>query len=99
MSDKTERIQKSFRRALRISAEDHPKIVIMSDCHRGTGTWADNFLASRPIFTAALKHYYQKGFTAIELLFPEARPVKWSICSRSDMTLSVCREVLSEMAL
>ena len=67
MSDKTKRIQKSFRRALHISAEEHPKIVLMSDCHRGTGTWADNFLANRPIFTAALKHYYQKGFTYIEL--------------------------------
>ena len=67
MSDKTKRIQKSFRRALHISTEEHPKIVLMSDCHRGTGTWGDNFLANRPIFTAALKHYYQKGFTYIEL--------------------------------
>ena len=67
MSDKTKRIKKSFNKALRISAADHPRIVIMSDCHRGTGTWGDNFLANRPLFTAALKHYYQNGFTYIEL--------------------------------
>lgn len=61
------RIQKSFAKAIKLSAEDHPKIVIMSDCHRGTGTWADNFLHNRPIYTAALKHYYNSGFTYIEL--------------------------------
>ena len=67
MSYGIRRIKKSFTKALHISIEDHPKIVIMSDCHRGTGTWADNFLKNRPIYTAALKHYYSRNFTYIEL--------------------------------
>ena len=58
---------RAFSNALRISGENHPKIVLMSDCHRGTGTWADSFLANRPVYTAALKYYAQKDFTYIEL--------------------------------
>ncbi len=64
---KQKRFEKSFKKALHLSLEDHPKIVIMSDCHRGTGTWADNFIHNRPIYTAALKYYYNSGFTYIEL--------------------------------
>lgn len=67
MTYSNKRIEKSFKRALRISFDDHPKIVLMSDCHRGTGTWADNFLHNRPVYTAALKHYFNTGFTYIEL--------------------------------
>ena len=61
------RIQKSFEKAYHISMNDHSKIVMMSDCHRGAGTWADSFIHNRPIYTAALKYYYQNGFTYIEL--------------------------------
>lgn len=64
---KQKRIEQSFSKALHISMKDYPKIVIMSDCHRGTGTWADNFIHNRPIYTAALKYYFQTGFTYIEL--------------------------------
>lgn len=67
MSYSNRRISRSFAKAKHISFDDHPKIVIMSDCHRGNGTWADNFLNNRPIYTAALNHYYSKGFTYIEL--------------------------------
>ena len=59
--------QKAFRKAPHLSARDHPKIVLMSDCHRGTGNWADSFLSNRPVYTAALKYYIQKNFTYIEL--------------------------------
>lgn len=60
-------MEKAFSKAFHISGESHPKIVLMSDCHRGTGTWADSFLANRPVYTAALKYYAQKDFTYIEL--------------------------------
>lgn len=59
--------QRAFDQAIHIPATDHPKIVLMSDCHRGCGNWADSFLANRPIYTAALKYYIQKNFTYIEL--------------------------------
>lgn len=61
------RLDKSFQKALHLSGEEHRKIVMMSDCHRGCGTRADSFLNNRPIYTAALKHYYGRGFTYIEL--------------------------------
>lgn len=64
---KQKRIQKAFEKSLHISMEDHSKIVIMSDCHRSTGTWADSFIHNRPIYTAALKYYYLSKFTYIEL--------------------------------
>ena len=43
------------------------KIVIMSDCHRGAGDNYDNFLKNREIYESALNHYYNKGFTYVEL--------------------------------
>lgn len=43
------------------------KYVIMSDCHRGTGNHYDNFLRNQHLFFAALQHYYQRGFTYLEL--------------------------------
>lgn len=63
----TKRLDNVFRSALHLSAVDHPKIVMMSDCHRGCGTRADSFLNNRPIYTAAMKHYFSRGFTYIEL--------------------------------
>ena len=65
--DRKKAISKAFSKAVHISADQHPKIVLMSDCHRGTGNWADSFLANRPIYTAALKYYIQKDYTYIEL--------------------------------
>ena len=67
MSYRLEQIEKAFAQALPISAENHRKIVLMSDCHRGNGSWTDSFLPNRPIYTAALKYYLQKQFTYIEL--------------------------------
>ena len=47
--------------------DSHSKIVIMSDCHRGTGDNYDNFLKNRDIFQCALEFYYENDFTYIEL--------------------------------
>lgn len=43
------------------------KIIIMSDCHRGQGNAADNFLANQNLFFGALNYYYKAGYTYIEL--------------------------------
>ena len=43
------------------------KIVLMSDCHRGTGDWSDTFLKNQNIYFSALMNYYEKGYTYIEL--------------------------------
>ena len=47
--------------------DNSSRIVIMSDCHRGQGNGADNFLPNSMIFQGALEYYYQNGYTYIEL--------------------------------
>lgn len=61
------RLQKAFEGALRLPLNNCSKYVLFSDCHRGTGTSNDNFLKNQPLYTAALQHYFQTGFTYIEL--------------------------------
>lgn len=43
------------------------RYVLVSDCHRGCGTNNDNFLKNQNLYFAALQHYYDRGFTYIEL--------------------------------
>lgn len=64
MSRKLNNLQKNFQR---IKIDDNSKLVIMSDCHRGTGNNYDNFLKNQNIFMAALLLYYNNGFTYIAL--------------------------------
>jgi UDP-2,3-diacylglucosamine pyrophosphatase LpxH len=39
----------------------------MSDCHRGLGSWADDFAKNQLTTLAALQYYYDQNFTYIEL--------------------------------
>jgi UDP-2,3-diacylglucosamine pyrophosphatase LpxH len=50
----------------RIEIDDSSKIVILSDVHRGDGTYADSLISNRNIYFAALRHYYNESFTLIE---------------------------------
>ena len=61
------RLTQLYKQAKVIPYDNQSKFVIMSDCHRGTGNWSDNFLANQNLFFAALQHYYSGGFTYIEL--------------------------------
>lgn len=61
------RIDHAFDHAPLLPLSDCTKIVIMSDCHRGTGTGNDNFLKNETLFYSALHTYYHSGFTYIEL--------------------------------
>lgn len=47
--------------------DDNSRFVMMSDCHRGDGTWSDNFLKNQNVFFAALTYYYENKYTYIEL--------------------------------
>lgn len=53
--------------ALRIEIGPSSRFVILSDCHRGDGGQSDNFSKNRNLFRFALKHYYDRNFTYIEL--------------------------------
>jgi len=61
------RLSKVYENSKVIPYDDSSKFVIMSDCHRGSGNSADNFLKNQYIVIAALKEYYKKDFTYIEL--------------------------------
>lgn len=56
-----------FKTSPKIPINEESKIVIMSDCHRGDGTWADDFAKNQNIYFSALTDYFNSGFTYIEL--------------------------------
>lgn len=61
------RLNKSFEGALRLPLNNRTRYVLISDCHRGTGTSNDNFLKNQNLYSAALQYYYRTGYTYIEL--------------------------------
>lgn len=61
------RISKAFDNALCLPLTSHSKYVLLSDCHRGIGNANDNFLKNEFLYMAAIKHYYQTGFSYLEL--------------------------------
>lgn len=65
--DALRRISRVFDAAEQIIFDDSSKIVLMSDCHRGDGSWADDFLRNQNLYFAALTHYYNSSFTYIEI--------------------------------
>ena len=60
-------IDKALASAKEINQDEHPRIVVFSDCHRGNGTWNDSFLNNKTLFQAALGYYRENDFTYIEL--------------------------------
>lgn len=68
--------------------DDKDRLVCMSDLHRGSGTWNDNFLKNQNLFFAALTHYYHNDFTYIELgdgdELWENRSFQSIVCMHSD---------------
>jgi predicted phosphodiesterase len=50
-----------------IPFDESSRFVLMSDCHRGDGSWGDNFSNNQNLFFAALSYYYEYGYTYFEL--------------------------------
>ena len=61
------RLDKAYNEAKRLTFDDHSKVVLFSDCHRGDNSFADDFAKNRNIYFHALNHYYKEGFSYIEL--------------------------------
>ncbi|MCL2408765.1 MAG: metallophosphoesterase family protein [Oscillospiraceae bacterium] len=61
------RLSEVFRSSKKLNFNNASKIVLMSDCHRGDGSWTDSFAHNHSIYYSALKHYYSGGYTYIEL--------------------------------
>ena len=61
------KLDRLFAAAPVLPFDDNSRIVIMSDCHRGQGSVADNFLPNSTLFQGALEYYDRNSFTYIEL--------------------------------
>lgn len=61
------RLSNAFRNAPVLPLHMRSRYVLISDCHRGSGNSNDNFLKNQNLYFTALKHYYECGFTYIEL--------------------------------
>lgn len=61
------RISRAFDEALKLPLDQNSRYILFSDCHRGIGNAGDNFLKNEFLYLAALKHYFQNGFTYLEL--------------------------------
>ncbi len=61
------RLDAAFKNAPLLPVYSNSKFVLISDCHRGTGTSNDNFLKNQHLYFAALTYYYNNNYTYIEL--------------------------------
>jgi UDP-2,3-diacylglucosamine pyrophosphatase LpxH len=61
------RVDRAFATAPVLPVGGGSRIAVLSDCHRGTGTPADDFAPNRCVFLAALGHYDRLSYTYIEL--------------------------------
>ena len=66
MSSQT-RLTRAYQQAKRIPFTNSDKFILFSDCHRGDGSFADEFANNRNIYMHALSHYYKNDFQYIEL--------------------------------
>ncbi|MDG1571802.1 metallophosphoesterase [Robiginitalea sp. M366] len=61
------RLDRAYHQARVIPFDDTSRMVLLSDCHRGDNSFADDFANNRNIYFHALKHYYREGFQYFEL--------------------------------
>jgi len=65
--DRLKHLSHIFKSAEEVDFDDSSRFILMSDCHRGSGDWADTFAKNQNIFFAALNHYYKENYIYIEL--------------------------------
>ncbi|TVZ56209.1 calcineurin-like phosphoesterase family protein [Lutibacter sp. Hel_I_33_5] len=61
------RISKAFKEAKKLPLNKDSKYILFSDCHRGDNSFADDFARNRNVYKYAFNHYFDEGFTYIEL--------------------------------
>ena len=61
------RLNRAFENVPVLPLSADSRYILVSDCHRGTGTSSDNFLKNQNLYFAAMQHYYDHSFTCIEL--------------------------------
>lgn len=60
-------ISNAFKNAQSLTINQHSKLILFSDCHRGNHSYADDFSHNSEIYEHALTHYFENNFTYIEL--------------------------------
>ncbi len=63
----SQRLTKLYQSAKEIWFNNFSKIILLSDCHRGDNSLADDFVHNKSVYLTALQYYYYKGFTYFEL--------------------------------
>lgn len=61
------RLTNAFKNAPVLPLTVCSRYAVISDCHRGSGNSNDNFLKNENLYFTALNHYYEQGFSYIEL--------------------------------
>lgn len=62
-----ERLDECYQKAKVIEFDDSDKFILFSDVHRGDNSISDDFATNQHLYFSALQHYYDRGFTYIEL--------------------------------
>lgn len=61
------RLENAYHHAHRITMNEDSKFIFFSDIHRGDNSLSDEFAHNQNIYYFALQHYYDNGFTYIEV--------------------------------
>jgi len=61
------RIFGAYSRALQLEIDENSRMVLFSDLHRGRGSGNDEFAKNQKLYDIALRHYFQEGYTYLEL--------------------------------
>lgn len=61
------RLTRAYQQAKVIEFTKEDKFILLSDCHRGDNSFADDFANNRNIYSHAINHYYENGFQYCEL--------------------------------
>lgn len=62
-----ERLTALFAQSPVIQFDDDDRFIFFSDCHRGNGSWQDDYAKNRDLHLHALSYYFSEGFTYFEL--------------------------------
>ena len=60
-------ITNSYKKAKKIPLKADSKFIFFSDCHKGDNSYADDFANNGNIYFHALRNYFEKDFTYLEL--------------------------------
>lgn len=60
------KLMKVYESAPIIPFDKDSKIVIISDVHRGDGSYSDSLIGNKNIYLSALNYYYKEGYTLVE---------------------------------